>query len=145
MVLARSLLAGGEKGWWVPGARVRHFIPRERQTIRYLHDYYVGAGRLLAHLDNQRKNGALRFLGRPLWLWKQAITFELRYRFRRWSAPPQKWVNDLVWAKVSWGQLRHLRARPSRVASPALARGAPAPLPSWYPMLPSAQLSAEGR
>lgn len=43
--LFRRLLAAGETGAWVAGARVRHAIPPARATRRYLADYYYWNGR----------------------------------------------------------------------------------------------------
>lgn len=107
MTLVRSLLAGGEQGWWVPGARVRHFIPTARQDVRYLRSYYYGAGQVLARLHGVAPGA--RLLGRPLWLWKQAIVHETMYRLRRHMAPPERWVEHLTWASLSWGQIRGWR------------------------------------
>lgn len=106
MVLVRELLAAGEQGWWVPEARVRHFIPRERQTLRYLRGYYYGGGKVLALLENGVNASSSTFLGRPVWLWRQAVTYEALFQLRRFVARPEVWVEDLKWASTSWGQLR---------------------------------------
>lgn len=110
MVLIRELFAAGARGWWVPDARVRHFVPRARQTISYLKEYYRGSGQLLATLGKDRR-GQGRFLGRPLWLWRQAIESEIRFRLRRIWGRPEDWVEDLRWSAMSWAQLRHYRTR----------------------------------
>jgi glycosyltransferase involved in cell wall biosynthesis len=111
MVLIRDLFAAGEQGWWVPEAHVQHFVPRERQTLAYLKNYYRGAGQLLARLDEDVP-GIGRFLGRPLWLWRQAVESEFRFRFRRIWGNPVDWVEDLRGATTSWAQLRHYAPRP---------------------------------
>jgi glucosyl-dolichyl phosphate glucuronosyltransferase len=105
MTLTRRLLALGERGWWVPGARVRHFIPRERQNLRYLRDYYFGGGKLLAALEDGHAPYAPRFLGRPLWLWKQAVLAELQFRVRHLTSTPERWIEPATVASLSWGQL----------------------------------------
>jgi glucosyl-dolichyl phosphate glucuronosyltransferase len=110
MLLIRSLLAAGEQGWWVPAARVQHFIPRDRQTLQYLRQYYLGGGQLLAYLEEGQPNGAPRFLGRPLWLWRQAVTYEARFQVLRFLARPEVWMEDLKLASLSWGQLRGHRS-----------------------------------
>jgi glycosyltransferase involved in cell wall biosynthesis len=43
----RAILASGAEGWWVPGARVLHVLPRERLTMEYLRAYYFGRGQRL--------------------------------------------------------------------------------------------------
>ncbi len=42
--LFASMRRDGVIGWWVPGARVRHFVPRERQTLTYLREWNAGVG-----------------------------------------------------------------------------------------------------
>ena len=44
-VLIRHLKADGVQGIWVPSAKVRHYIPRERGSRRYLRSYNHGIGR----------------------------------------------------------------------------------------------------
>lgn len=108
MVLVRRLLAEGEEGRWVPEARVRHFIPKDRQTVRYLREYSYGGGQLLGRTA-EVVEGWGSFLGRPLWLWRQALTAELRYRLLRFVARPESWVADATLASLSWGQLQSYR------------------------------------
>jgi hypothetical protein len=104
MDMIRALFAAGRTGWWVPDAKVRHFIPKRRQTLEYLLEYFEGSGRLLGRLSKDR--GELKLLGRPLWLWRQAIESELRYQVRRLYAEPGVWVEDLKGARTSWARLR---------------------------------------
>lgn len=102
--LIRRMLADGVKGWWVPGARVRHYIPEERQTIRYLRAFFVGSGECLAQTspDTQSK----RLFGKPRWLWRQAVEAEVRYRLRRLFCEPELWMEDLKAASLAWGSLQ---------------------------------------
>jgi glycosyltransferase involved in cell wall biosynthesis len=51
--LFRRMLAGGCEGRWVPTARVRHMIPPNRQTVAYLYDYYIAAGREMVLRDHE--------------------------------------------------------------------------------------------
>lgn len=106
-LVLQTLLAEGARGVWVPEARVRHFIPRERQTVRYLRRYFVGSGQVLALLEEPP--GA-RFLGRPLWVWREAIESELKYRLLRPFVGPERWVSYLRSASVAWGRLLGHRA-----------------------------------
>ena len=43
-MVIRTLLRNGFQGRWVPDASVRHYIPQERQTVRYLRRFYEGVG-----------------------------------------------------------------------------------------------------
>lgn len=49
-VIYRILQAGGV-GWWVPEACVRHIIPAQRQTLRYVYDYFLASGETVAYLE----------------------------------------------------------------------------------------------
>jgi glucosyl-dolichyl phosphate glucuronosyltransferase len=103
IVCILSILASGATGWWVPQARVRHCISPERQTIGYLRRFYRGQGEFVARVRPDR--GSPTLFGRPRWLWRQAVTAEVRYRLRRWLRPPEDWVQDLVKASVLRGRL----------------------------------------
>jgi glucosyl-dolichyl phosphate glucuronosyltransferase len=99
----QSLLAEGGSAHWVPAARVKHVIPQERQTLRYLRRYYVGNGRAYARV---RQSGAEAMLfGRPRWVWREAFVQELAYRVRRLYAAPDVWAEHLRRASVAWGML----------------------------------------
>ena len=101
-VMVRMLRAGAE-GWWVPRARVRHRIPRERQTLRYLRSQLAAYGRYLAWQDAReertlRRDSVVRVVGR-------GVAGELRYRLRRMTSSPDRWIDDLIVASESWGYL----------------------------------------
>jgi hypothetical protein len=117
--LFRQMLAEGHGGWWVPDARVRHFIPRERQSVGYLRRIFGGQGELQGRALDAA--GVPRLLGRPRWLLRQALAAEARYRWRRLTAPPQAWLEDLIEASRSWGRLRAHPRRP--VAEPIRGHG----------------------
>lgn len=97
------MLGAGAIGWWVPGARVQHRIPRERQTMRYLRRQLAGYGQYLAWQDARQerptRDDTLRAVGR-------AVVAELRYRVRRITSSPDRWIDDLIVASETWGRLR---------------------------------------
>lgn len=96
--LLAQLLESGAEGRWVPGARVRHIIPPERQTVRYLRAYCVGYGKYLRWKDGARASG--------VWgLVRRAVVAEFRYRLGRLGARPERWVEDLIVASEAWGRL----------------------------------------
>jgi glycosyltransferase involved in cell wall biosynthesis len=113
--LMRRMLEAGMQGWWVPEARVQHVIPKSRQTTRYIRRYYESYGTTLVsdrtHRDVASRAGS-KVLRRPLWVWRDAIAAEARYRASRLSAPPEVWVRHLVSASVVWGQWQALGRRP---------------------------------
>ena len=86
----RRLLGAGYTGWWVPEAKVQHFVPRQRQSLAYLRRFFVGQGEVQSR-DFSDTN-VPRFLGRPRWLLKRALAAETRYRWSRITAPPDVWL-----------------------------------------------------
>lgn len=43
--MIRNIIANGATGWWVPGATVQHFIPKDKMGFSFLAKYYRGQGR----------------------------------------------------------------------------------------------------
>lgn len=117
--LLRSLLAAGWEGRWVPKARVRHFIPKDRQSVRYLRRYYHGMG-LLRGREAPPTNGRHMF-GCPRWLWRRAIEEELRYRFQRAFQRPEIWIEGLRQASRTWGEVSASREWIERAPLPIAA------------------------
>jgi hypothetical protein len=103
VTVMHQMLDKGLTGRWVPGARVRHYIPRDRQTIGYLRKYYLAQGLYQAGAFHAGK--CLRFLGKPRWLWRMALQAEMSYRWQRLVGTPQTWIGRLITASTLWGQL----------------------------------------
>lgn len=99
-----ALLAEGASGRWVPGARLRHVIAPERQSVRYLRRYYFGNGMSLARTRDAE--GEATWLGRPRWVWREALSQELAYRVRRLYASADVWSLHMKRASIAWGLLR---------------------------------------
>jgi glucosyl-dolichyl phosphate glucuronosyltransferase len=99
-----ALLTRGHTGRWVPGARVRHYIPRARQTTAYLRRFYGGDA-----ATQQLLSGGLHtrlLFGKPRWMWREVITREIVYRLHRLYAHPAVWITDLKLAGAAWGRFR---------------------------------------
>lgn len=76
----RALAADGEHGVWLPGARVRHFIPRARATGRYVARYHRGLGRTLVREDRDAPLGhEATLLGVPRWALRRAVGLYVGY------------------------------------------------------------------
>ncbi|MFZ0944530.1 MAG: glycosyltransferase [Syntrophobacteraceae bacterium] len=97
----------GLEGRWVPDARVKHFTPRERQTMPYLRKYYHGYGLFLARTAEKAETALL--FGYPRWLVRKVLQCELKYRMRRLLCAPDVWIDDLVQASTLWGMLEGSR------------------------------------
>jgi glycosyltransferase involved in cell wall biosynthesis len=101
----RKVLQAGGSGRWVPDARVQHYIPEHRMTLRFMRQYYYGTGATIARMnETNRKRG---WAGRPLWLWRQAIENECKYQVRRFTSGPEMCISNLILASTAWGQLVH--------------------------------------
>jgi glucosyl-dolichyl phosphate glucuronosyltransferase len=94
IVLIRQMIADGVVGWWVPAARVRHFIPTSRQSTRYLLDYGRGYGEYLTIATGPVEG--VHWFGKPRWMWRQLVTTGARYHLRRLWASPRTWLRDLM-------------------------------------------------
>ncbi|MBK8768254.1 MAG: glycosyltransferase family 2 protein [Burkholderiaceae bacterium] len=98
-----AIMKKGGTGRWIPQASVRHFIPRDHQTLQYLRAYYTLCGRtqaLAAPLHGTT------LLGRPLWTWRGALQAEIQYRLMRLTGDPRKWIEPLTLAAELRGALR---------------------------------------
>lgn len=102
--LMEELLGTGGRGVWVPTAAVYHRIARERQTVKYLRNYYEGYGHFLTQTKDTGE--ARYFLGCPRWIWRQALTGELRYQICRAVSGPELWLRHLKTASTRRGQLK---------------------------------------
>jgi glycosyltransferase involved in cell wall biosynthesis len=107
--ILRRMLADGHTGWWVPDAKVRHFVPRARQSLSYLRRFLIGQGELQGR--ELSYGPASQLFGRPRWLVRRALAAEARYQWSRLTAPPEVWLARLVDAATMWGQLKAMTPR----------------------------------
>ena len=107
-----KILGSGFTGRWVPGAYVRHVIPKHRQTVSYIRDYYVGKGRGYARRWPEQSTSLL--LAAPKWRWRlgAALTVKTRYLLKRTISPPYIWCKELEEESFLWG--KHLEYRAIR-------------------------------
>ncbi len=96
-----KMLEAGCQGWWVPGARVRHYLAQERQTSAYLRDFYFGHGVLLGRRALASATGAPRS---PFMLGLDALAGDAKYTAGRLLGRPAMWVKGLKKASISRGK-----------------------------------------
>lgn len=90
-VIAEVLRRGG-RGRWIPTAKVRHFIPKSRQTVAYLRAYYRGYGESVAAVEPPG-NGPL-WWSRPRWAWRKLAETGVRYGVARVTAASSaRWID----------------------------------------------------
>ena len=97
----QRMLDDGHRAWWLPDARVRHWVPAEALTLGYLGRYWHGAGRTSEILE--------RSLFTSVHLCKKAIKREARYRLKRLVAPPRVWLKYYIRARYEWGRFSQVR------------------------------------
>ena len=105
-VFMRELLARGVKGRWLADVPVLHAVPVERQNIAHLRKALTGVGHELGIRWPVRSRR--EFLGIPLWLWRDALTFEARFRIRSLRRASRGWQSDLAVAAISWGRIQRM-------------------------------------
>lgn len=106
VALIWAMLDAGLAGWWVPQARVRHYIPRSRQTIRYLRRYFFGLGQWEARAMRSESNR--KVFGIPGWLLREAACNEAKYHYSRLLSKPESWIMPLIESSRTWGVLHSL-------------------------------------
>jgi glycosyltransferase involved in cell wall biosynthesis len=106
----QALLTDGASGRWVPGAALRHHVPRARQTTKYLRTHFYNRG--VYYGGRWEEIDKRLIFGRPRWLWRRAVVSELKYRVRRMLSAPEVWVDDLITSSESWGILNGYSPKP---------------------------------
>lgn len=106
--LIRRMIADGIKGWYVPGAGVRHLIPPERQTVAYLREYFEGDGELRGRLYVDRVSRWAVFL-RTSRLLVLAPLFEPCIQMARLAGRYKTWLYLIERNSRRWGVLRGMR------------------------------------
>ena len=97
----QALLSQGATGWWVPGATLRHRVPKDRQTTKYLRSHFFNRG--LYHGSRWKQLDKRLVFGRPRWLWKRVVETEVKYRLHRVLSGPEIWVDHLIRSSESRG------------------------------------------
>lgn len=101
-VFMQELLARGVKGWWVPQVPVLHCVPIERQTISHLRKALNGVGHELG--IRSPATGKFRIRSVPVWLWREAVTNEVKFRFGR-LVRSRKWHSHFAAATIARGRI----------------------------------------
>ncbi|MDP9231438.1 MAG: glycosyltransferase family 2 protein [Actinomycetota bacterium] len=96
-----AMLAAGLEGWWVPRARVKHYIAPERMTTAYLRRKSINWGKYVSRArlaeDAPRRPTRRHLL-------RRALQAELRYRFHLVFSEPEIWARQLSESGQCWGE-----------------------------------------
>jgi glycosyltransferase involved in cell wall biosynthesis len=104
--MLQRLLEAGHRGYWIPGARVQHFIPTDRLTLDYVRRFYYGIGQT-EELRRQGRETQPSALAARLGHWTSAVTAESALRLCRLAGPLGRShsIRWLVRASRMWGRL----------------------------------------
>jgi len=87
--LQDALVAAGGWGWWVPQARVDHFLPRARMQSRYAWNILYWMGH--RGFEPFAQDTSPRWRGAPRWAWKRYLLAKCR-RWFTWKKTSPRWV-----------------------------------------------------
>jgi glucosyl-dolichyl phosphate glucuronosyltransferase len=73
--LLNRMMSEGYRGLWVGSAKVRHFIPAERLSSRFLWDWYRGSGRTIMRMNGDHNCPYL--FGVPRWAVRKYVESRL--------------------------------------------------------------------
>jgi glucosyl-dolichyl phosphate glucuronosyltransferase len=100
--LVHRLLRSGATGYWIPEPVVEHCIGRDRQTVRYIADYYESWGETLAFRNAAATASQPFWFGIPRRIWPRLVVWWVLYRFYRFASPAPVWVRCLK--HYSWNK-----------------------------------------
>jgi glycosyltransferase involved in cell wall biosynthesis len=100
-----KILEKGNKSLWVPSAIVKHRIPANRQTLKYIYDYYIGKGISIGYTLNNDK----LFLGKPIWLLLKILKLQFKYLFHKTFYSETIWLQTLKQKCLNQGFLQSIK------------------------------------
>jgi glycosyltransferase involved in cell wall biosynthesis len=107
--IIHRLLGSGATGYWIPEAKVEHCIGRDRQTVRYIADYYESWGETLAFRNAAATAAAPFWFGIPRRIWPRLVGCWVLYRFCQFVCPAPVWVKYLEHYSWNKGMFRYWR------------------------------------
>jgi glycosyltransferase involved in cell wall biosynthesis len=111
-------LLEGRKGYWVPGARVKHIIPEKRLGLGYVADYYRALGESWAFLSQRDSAnilgasipaGGRRIKGMPVWLMRKAGVAWIKAQGARLHVASEAWLKPWTDFQYLVGALNYCR------------------------------------
>ena len=100
--LMRRLLQAGSPGRWVAAASVRHYVPRQRMSRKFLGAYFRGQGRTRSI---QMGEDQLPWYGKPRDLWTTVAREWMAYAVARVRGDAKVWARRYQTANLATGRL----------------------------------------
>jgi glycosyltransferase involved in cell wall biosynthesis len=104
------MIAAGEAGVWVGTARVRHYIPAERLTARYVWRISYGQGQWRVRKGEMDECSGTLLLGAPRWLFRKYLEARLRSLLFAVGGG-EAWLDWYIEAAIVKGKIDELRKR----------------------------------
>lgn len=119
-VVILAMLNNGGKGFWTPGARVKHLIPTRRISLKYVGEYYRSLGETWANLSARNVDtmgapippGGRRFRGMPVWLMRRAASAWMKAAAKRLLNASGDWLKPWTDYQYCTGALNYCRNQP---------------------------------
>ena len=109
--LMLRLLRSGATGYWISEAMVEHCIGRDRQTVRYIAEYYESWGETLAFRNAATTAAAPFWFGIPRRIWPRLLGGWVLYRVCRFVSSAPVWVKYLEVYSWNKGMFRYWMQR----------------------------------
>jgi glycosyltransferase involved in cell wall biosynthesis len=109
--LMLRLLRSGATGYWISEAIVEHCIGRDRQTVRYIAEYYESWGETLAFRNAAATAAAPFLFGIPRRIWPRLLGGWVLYRVCRFVSSAPVWVKYLEVYSWNKGMFRYWMQR----------------------------------
>jgi glucosyl-dolichyl phosphate glucuronosyltransferase len=103
----QRLMQAGLRGVWVGSARVRHYIPSDRLTRRYLESWHRGVGRTLVR-RNCRTDGR-HWWSVPRWVYRRYLTALVK-SWLYFSFAERQWLTNCLTAAHARGMIDEYRS-----------------------------------
>ncbi|WP_096788019.1 glycosyltransferase [Rhodobacter sp. CZR27] len=113
-----AILEAGGRGIWIPDALVRHVIPAERLTPRYVAAYFRSAGETWAFLARTGRPSSMgpppapgrrHLLGAPGWIWRTVLVKGASCHFGASRSITRDWLENWIHYNYMRGALRDFR------------------------------------
>ena len=92
--VVESILREGFEGRWIPNAKVKHWLPKSRQSLKYIKKYYIGLGKT-RHLTYPGAP-SVKIFGYSRWLLRKTMTSYFEYHYKKAFSSPDVWLQNLA-------------------------------------------------
>ncbi|NOR71689.1 MAG: glycosyltransferase [Methylomarinum sp.] len=105
-LVINKILDSNKKGLWIPEAIVHHRVPLERQSIKYVSDYFIGKGESIGYVPT----GSEKLLfGKPIWLLLQIMKLHFNFLYQRLFLGELYWLQALKQRNINIGLLKSIK------------------------------------